>query len=140
MMDTHTRVLIVFLLVSVLAGALHGCSGNSSSPAKAAESYIQALQKNDYQKAWNLLSEKTQGDIADPSDKKGENLFNEKMEGALKDVSMKTQLMTSKVSKEAVTGTSATVTILFSDVQEKSQEQSQDVTLVKEKGNWKLSF
>lgn len=140
MTDTHTRVLIVFLFLSFLAGALQSCSGNYSSPTKATESYIQALQKNDYQKGWNLLSEKTQGDIADPSDKKGKDLFREKMEEALKDASMKAQLMTSKVSKETVTGTNATVTIIFSDGQEKSQQHSQDITLVKEKGNWKLSF
>jgi len=140
MTDTHTRVLIVFLFLSFLAGSLYSCSGNHSSPTKAAESYIQALQKNDYQKGWNLLSEKTQGDIADPSDKKGKDLFKEKMEEALKDASMKAQLMTSKVSKETVTGTNATVTIIFSDGQEKPQQKSQDITLVKEKGSWKLSF
>ncbi|GEM_PF-1468239 len=140
MTDTHNRVLILFLFLSLITGALHGCSGSPSSPAKAAESYIQALQKSDYQKAWNLLSEKTRGDITDPSDKKGIETFKEKIEGAEKDASMKTQLMTSRVTKETIAGAHATVTILFSDGQEKPQEQSQEITLIKEKGSWKITF
>jgi hypothetical protein len=140
MTGTHTRVLIVFLLLSLLAVTLHGCGANASTPSRAAESYIKALQKNDFKTAWSLLSEKTRGDIADPSDKKGVDSFKEKIEEALKDASTKSQLMTSKVSKETVTGSNATVTVLFSDGQEKSTEQSQDISLVKEKGNWRISF
>jgi len=140
MTGTHTRVLIVFLLLSLLAVSLQGCGANTSTPSRAAESYIQALQKNDFKTAWSLLSEKTRGDIADPSDKKGVDSFKEKIEEALKDASTKSQLMTSKVSKETVTGSNATVTVLFSDGQEKSTEQSQDISLVKEKGNWRISF
>jgi hypothetical protein len=136
---TRLFILISLAIFTLSALFLPSCA-STQTPSKVMEEYVTALQKEKYDKAWGLLSLKTQEHIAGPSDKNGSSLFKDRIKDALKQKGYKTQLATTKVTGEKIEDQRATVTIQYNYEENSTTSREQVIPLVREKGTWKIRF
>jgi hypothetical protein len=125
---------VIFLLLTLFI-ALPGCSrGEGGSPRQAAESFVAAMKSGKADSVWQNLSERRKKKL---EEKKGSlKAAQDTIEHMLKNEGASKELSTTRIKDDKVEGEKALVTLQFST--KEGKESSKVLTLVKEKGEWKI--
>ena len=121
-------------LLVMTVGASLGCGGGGSSgmtPTEVADAYMQATVDMDVDAAWELMSKADQ-----------QGITKEEMAASVTE-QMQALELSYTLGEETIEGDTATVEVTLT-VKDKASGQSEEVTdqldLIKEDGEWKVSF
>ncbi len=121
-------------LLVMTVGASLGCGGGGSSgmtPTEVADAYMQATVDLDVEAAWGLMSKADQ-----------QGITKEEMAASVTE-QMQALELSYTLGEETIEGDTATVEVTLT-VKDKASGESEEVTdqldLIKEDGEWKVSF
>lgn len=124
-------VALLVMTVGVSMGCGGGGGGSGMTPTEVADAYMQATVNLDVEAAWNLMSKADQ-----------ESTTKEEMADSVSE-EMKALELSYVLGEETIEGDTATVEVTLT-VTDPASGQSEEVTdnldLVKEDGEWKVSF